>query len=41
MDWELSLEGTALDLAIAQAEYAVATNNAALDQQAAAKPSPA
>ena len=37
MDWELSLEGTALDLAIAQAEYAVATNNAALDQQAAAE----
>mgnify|MGYP001162755361 FL=1 len=37
MDWELSLEGTALDLAIAQAEYSVATNNAALDQQAAAE----
>ena len=37
MDLELSLEGTALDLAIAQAEYAVATNNAALDQQAAAE----
>ena len=37
MDWELALEGTALDLAIAQAEYAVATNNAALDQQAAAE----
>ena len=37
LDWELSLEGTALDLAIAQAEYSVATNNAALDQQAAAE----
>ena len=37
MDWELSLQGTALDLAIAQAEYSVATNNAALDQQAAAE----
>ncbi len=36
-DWELSMEGSALDLAIAQAEYAVATNNAALDQQVAAR----